>query len=707
MTHEEHHTSNIRDLVALLRGRWKLVTTFAMTGAILALLIGASIPPDFTAKAQLLVAPSGAGPADAFNEAVVDTHIELIVSPSHLREVQASLAADPPSGGSGTQPSPFWSDLMDVVRITLREATGAIFSSQPTETRSPSAIVEIGDSEPGARHPPDFEQLKEGINVFKEQRSRVIAVTFTADDPQSAADIANRVAENYVKRGRDSQLTRRERLEKELAERIPSAKSALELAEAAVRDYRIASGLLDPKSVEAMDRQIAELRRQIAVDLAKVGKEDVDLSPLRNRQDPVENQSELVRIFGDYQSAGGLRIGIDSEMGPDNAEERGLHSSRKTPSGVADEGVVNPYSNRSAHQERLNRTIQRLQALEQSRESLREAETRLRELEREAGAAAQLYESLLRKQTEFTVQDSVQQDVHIVSAAMPPERPSSPPPILFVLPAFVAFAISGGLMVVVMDRFDRRIRGERDVEEFVGVPCIGLLPRKRRFQMRRARHNLIDQPFNIYGEAVRSLVATALSRRRVPSRTRPSRNCAVFAVTSSEQHEGKTTLAVSFAVSAGMLGRRVLLVDLDFRSTRFSEALGSLGTDIPAGETAATERAVRNMPELGIDWLPLADRRENALSFLSKCKISAILEELRGEYDCIVIDSPPLLGATETRTIAAVSDNVIFAMKWGSTEIDTAGRALRQLQHAGIKDIQRRVFGVITQVNPRKHRFYQ
>ena len=203
------------------------------------------------------------------------------------------------------------------------------------------------------------------------------------------------------------------------------------------------------------------------------------------------------------------------------------------------------------------------------------------------------------------------------------------------------------------------------------------------------------------------MVTTALSRRRIPSRQRQFRNCAVFAVTSSEPGEGKTTLAVSFAVSVGMLGQRVLLIDLDFRSKPVAAALEKIEKDAAdKSEGADSERVVvRNIAKLGIDCLPLANRREDALSFLMADQLSSILNDLRGQYDCIIIDSPPLLGATEARTIAAVADNVILAFKWGSTEIETASRALRQLQHSGIKDIQRRVFGVITQVNPRKHRF--
>lgn len=678
MTYEEHRTPDLKDLIALLRRRWKLIATFAMTGAILALVIGTSIPPSYTSKAQLLVARSDAGPADVLDEAVVDTHIELIVSPRHLLEVQDSLATDPPPRRSAEAThSPFLNTVIMTAWAKLQGALATILPHASVEA-SPMQTAEDSDGEAIADELQiiDFAELQEGISVYKEQRSRVIAVTFTANDPDLAAFIANRIVENYVKRGREGQLAQRRKLERELAERIPSAKVALERAEAAVRDHRIASGLLDEKSIEALDRQIAELRRQLAIDLAKAGMGNTSLSPLRDHH----------------------------EIAPGVAELNGVQLSSEPPIRAADGPSQ---SSRDALEERLRRTAQRLRSLEQSRESLREAETRLKELEREASAAAQLYESLLRKQTELSVQGPIQQDVHIVSAAMPPEQPSSPSPVLFVLPAFVAFAITGGLLVIVKEQFDRRVRSERDVEEFVGVPCIGLLPKRRRFRLHRARHNLIDKPFNIYGEAIRSVVTTALSRRRIPSRQRQFRNCAVFAVTSSEPGEGKTTLAVSFAVSVGMLGQRVLLIDLDFRSKPVAAALGKIGKDAAdKSEGADSARVVvRNIAKLGIDCLPLADRREDALSFLMADQLSSILNDLRGQYDCIIIDSPPLLGATEARTIAAIADNVILAFKWGSTEIETASRALRQLQHSGIKDIQRRVFGVITQVNPRKHRF--
>lgn len=701
MTYEEDRTLHLLDLIALLGRRWKLVAVCAASGALMALLIGTSIPARYTAKAQLLVARSESGPEGSFDEAVVDTHVELILSPSHLRAVQKSLAEDPGTSGPATvaSPPPF-SDRAQ--RPWSKMLSDAIFGANDEPPSAPTT-GSSGEAVPEESEPIDFEDLQQNLNVYKEQHSRVVAVTFTSENPQMAAVIANRVAEMYVNRGRDRLQARRERLEKELAERIPSARAAVERAEAAVRDHRMASGLIDQKSVESMDQQIAELRRQLAIDLARLGERGVRLSALLTQQD---QEGPRVDVLSDGQSANAFPLATEAETDAADTRHQAVSLQREELSRLLDEVLAELPFDRRALGERLHRTRERLDSLDQSRETLREAEAKLRELEREATASAQLYESLLRRQTEIFVQDRIQEEAHIVSAALPPAFPSSPSAALFVLPAFVAFGIGGGLTAVLLERFHRRVRSERDVEESVGVPCIGLVP--NRFRMSSARRALIDDPFNSYGEAVRSVVATALSRRRIFPHQGRVRDSAVFAITSSDKDDGKTALALSFALSAGTIGRKVLLIDLDFRNPSIAHSLEGFGKDRATyfrEETVPAEEIVKTIAEFGIDFLPLSCRREYALSFLSTNQLTIMLDNFKDQYDCIVIVSPPLLGATEARVIASVVDNVILALEWSATEVDVARRAIGQLGHVGIKDAHERVFGVLTQVNMRKHHF--
>ena len=126
------------------------------------------------------------------------------------------------------------------------------------------------------------------------------------------------------------------------------------------------------------------------------------------------------------------------------------------------------------------------------------------------------------------------------------DPPSSPAPILFLLPALVAAGITGGFTSIVIEQLDRRLRSARDIDKELGVSCIGLVPKVTGTRRLAPQRILIDSPFDPYTEAIRSVVTAAL----MPLSHEP----VVFPVTSSRRGEGTTTLAISFAAYAAYSG---------------------------------------------------------------------------------------------------------------------------------------------------------
>jgi Mrp family chromosome partitioning ATPase/capsular polysaccharide biosynthesis protein len=326
----------------------------------------------------------------------------------------------------------------------------------------------------------------------------------------------------------------------------------------------------------------------------------------------------------------------------------------------------------------------------------------------EATAAGQVYEGLLQRREQLRTQQEVKpSDIHILSLATPPERPSSLSPILFFVPSLIVFGIGGSLLAVVRERMDQSLHSAQDVDDALGIPCLGFVPLVHgRGGKARPHECLLKNPFSAYAEAIRSVV-TALQLAA------PERAPRVILISSSVPGEGKTTLAVSLAVYSALIGRRALLVDLDFRNPSVLHELGGRAEagirDAPALDDRSAAEAVRHIPGLGLDYLSAQGCPGDPLRPFAGGHIPGLLRRLRDSYDCIVIDGPPLLGAAEARLLAAMADEVLLAVKWGSTRRDMAQEAAALLRDLGlIGDSGRGSVGaVLTQVDLKKHAQYR
>ncbi len=191
MTKQENSELPFRQFTTLLRRQWKVVAAVLLVGMAVAVLIGIITPPRYTANAQLLVGQSNANPAESRGDKIVETHVALLMSPTHLRRVHESLSLDICSGLVKPEEPP----LADAAQASWRSLR-SIMSDWLWFLRSgPEADLNTVDgSKLEAPEMFDFEELRGNLNVYKERLSRVITVTFTSTDPQTAATIANRAS---------------------------------------------------------------------------------------------------------------------------------------------------------------------------------------------------------------------------------------------------------------------------------------------------------------------------------------------------------------------------------------------------------------------------------------------------------------------------------------------------------------------------------
>jgi Mrp family chromosome partitioning ATPase len=191
----------------------------------------------------------------------------------------------------------------------------------------------------------------------------------------------------------------------------------------------------------------------------------------------------------------------------------------------------------------------------------------------------------------------------------------------------------------------------------------------------------------------------------------PERAPATILMSSSVPGEGKTTAAVSIAVCAAQLGRRVLLIDFDFKRPAVSRELGDSSErgifDLILRNRTADD-VIKHIPDLGLDYLPMSCCPVDVLPLLAGDQIPNVLRQLQEKYDCVIIDGPPLLGIAESRLLAPMVDKVVLVVKWGSTRCDVAQHAIDLLRSCGglDKHVDAPIV-LMTQVDLKKHAAYR
>ena len=293
-------------------------------------------------------------------------------------------------------------------------------------------------------------------------------------------------------------------------------------------------------------------------------------------------------------------------------------------------------------------------------------------VELESGeAAAQAANALAAETVAFAETDRLL-DAVVVARALPTRSPSGPPRRLLELAALVVGALLGVTAAVLLERGRPRVRSWHDVTAVTGYPVLGRVPSSR--SIRDAPEKALTDP--AVGAAMRTL-RTHLDR---VSRDRPTH---VLAVTSSVLGEGKTTVAASLATTLSRLDARVLLVDADLRRPHVSSLFRidpHPGLNDVLNGHVPLDVAVQRGPDEQL--FLLAARPDSDAGDLLARELASVLRLARANYDIVVVDCPPVLMGADARTIALLSDGVLFVVG-ADTLAQAVGEAASALDSLG------------------------
>lgn len=257
--------------------------------------------------------------------------------------------------------------------------------------------------------------------------------------------------------------------------------------------------------------------------------------------------------------------------------------------------------------------------------------------------------------------------------------------------AAIGFLVLSGLAVL-MDLADRSYRTPDEIAADLGMPVLGHIPVMDMSKVKKVIETADPSLSTIHhsrgsvSEAYRA-VRTGLFFSNRGSELK------VIQVTSPVPGDGKSTLSANLAITMAQSGRRVLLIDADFRRPRIAKLFGIdavVGMAAVCAGKAELDDATYPSHVANLSIMPGGKRPSNPAELLSSNRFEELIEILREKYDIVIVDTPPLLAVSDPGAVAAVVDGVVLTMRLRRNVRPLATRAARILE-----SVDARLLGVV------------
>lgn len=627
-------------LFASLLRDWRRILGVAIAVSLVALLVSLVATPHYRAETRLLIEtresvftrPAGdTGNGSMLDEEGVTSQVELITSTDILKDVARKFDfAQRDEFGAASGLGAF--DYLMVL-------TG--LKTDPTDVPAEERVLKV---------------FREKLSVYRVERSRVIVISFSSEDPKLAADVPNAIAEAYLAVNRDAKVQSNSAATDWLEPEIKALAERVQDAEARVASYRSQSDLLvgDNNAVLAT-QQLSEL--------------STELSRVRANRAAAEANAESVRLalqgggsldaFPDVLSSG-LVQRLRERQVQLNADIADLSTTllenhpriRAMRSQLADldrqvaaeaqnvlQGLVNGAKSAQLREEQLVADLNRLKA-ESSR--VGEKEVELRALEREAAAQRELLESYLTRYREAASRrdgNYLPADARVFSRAVMPLEPYFPKVVPIVGAAFI-----GALLVMAIATLLSELFSGRAMQAAAG----GRFDPIEQLSMPAFARTGDDPEASMYGDDVEAgethatadgagMAAAEAARRLISSGTAR----ALFISPEGDEAAASAVLVAREVADAGL---RVLLIDL----TATGAASGPMldGTH-SAGITNLLASEAKFVDVIHADHysdchiIPVGTA-DQAKAMRSVERLPIILDTLGEAYDMLIVECGPV-----------------------------------------------------------------
>jgi capsular exopolysaccharide synthesis family protein len=308
-------------------------------------------------------------------------------------------------------------------------------------------------------------------------------------------------------------------------------------------------------------------------------------------------------------------------------------------------------------------------------------------LQNEVERHRKLYEVLVARMSEVELtSDYTRTNVEVVEEAALPKNPVRPNKRRMATTSLILGLIVGLGLAFVVEHVDDTVRTPDDLEVRVGIPVLGFVPR---IEMKGKENEGASYRALICAkEPTSSAIEAYRNIRTAIFFSIPAEEAKILLVTSGGPAAGKTTTAANLATIIAQSGKRVLLVDADFRRPMVHHIFGLSQerglSSVLVGEAGFDESVQKSMENLevleNLDLLSSGPKPANPTELLETRSMRKFLAAMREKYDRVIIDLPPVLFVSDAAILGAQADGVVLVVRSGKSTCAHASRARKQIE---------------------------
>lgn len=475
--------------------------------------------------------------------------------------------------------------------------------------------------------------LEENVAASEHGRdSGIIDLSYVNSDPLLAAAVLSQITDAYVRQNIQRNSAEAEKRLEFVNEQLPKVRKELERAQAALNEFQTREGTVD------IDLKTAALLNQtVAINSS--------LQQLRTQQ------PEIARRF--------------------------------TSAHPAAQALQKQISQLEAEKAELAAKMSELPDIQQG----------LYRLTRDVEVSNRTYTNLLDEAQQLDIaRASAIGNVRVIDEpAVNITDPVWPKP----LPVIAGTTILGGILLIaivfVRHTLRRGVEDPEDVEQ-LGLPVYAsiFLSSQERSSAPRRIHRHSAHPRLLALEAPADLAMEALRGLRTSlhfSRSEPRNNLLMIAGSSSGV--GKTFVSSNLAVTVAQSGQRVLLIDADMRRGSLHETMGTRWenglSELISGQITL-EAAIRHLRGAdNLSFIPRGKVPPNPSELLMNPQFAAFLQQVAGDYDLVIIDTPPVLAVTDAAVIGQHVGTTLLVVRFGVNPQREIAYAKQRLEQNGVK----------------------